>query len=368
MSSQTLEHNFCTVCNARIESIGPPLPVGKIGQILEELNNESKKLESRAEDSTYAASIMSYASSRASITERRPSLPRSFDTHHSLRERIQEFPTRLFKRSDSARSDHSGTRRSSISTDEQRLLLRVSSEASEIRGIPRNNLADLGVFVRNRIKPLGTPQSSYQTTAVSSSCKRIALVGLADFTIYDVSTSLEISIVCWGDITQRYAPQPKTAIAQKGPGSYYKSALTDDILAIASFETFIDIRNARSGQRINQLRLERGTCRTIGFSPDSQRLVIGLDNGDVLVYQAGIKIDFAEPPVAVGTDSPITSIVFSHDSLLMAVCTQDNIVRAYRLGNLSDGFFEQFVEPSVYGKRSKSADIADLALYPFKCF
>jgi WD40 repeat protein len=210
---------------------------------------------------------------------------------------------------------------------------------------------------------MGTPQSSYQTTAISASCKCFAVISLADFTIYDLSASLETEIVCWGDITQRYALQPKPAISQKGPGSYYKSAITDDILAIASFETFIDIRNAKTGQRINQLRLERGVCRTIGFSPDSQRLVIGLDNGDVLVYQAGIRIDFAEPPVVVSTESPITSIVFSHDSLLMAVCTQDNIVRAYRLGNLSDGFFEQFVEPSVYGRRSKSADVADLALY-----
>jgi hypothetical protein len=130
MSSQTLEHNHCTVCNARIEGVGPPLPVGKIGDLLEELNNESKKLESRAEDSTYAASIMSSAaSSRASFAERRPSVQRSFDSHSSFRDKIHELP-RLFKRSDS------GLRRSSVSTDsEQRSLLRVSRDASEIRGI-----------------------------------------------------------------------------------------------------------------------------------------------------------------------------------------------------------------------------------------
>jgi hypothetical protein len=131
MSSQTLEHNHCTVCDARIEGIGPPLPVGQIRDVLEELNNESKKLESRAEDSTYAASIMSYAaSSRASLAERRPSIPRSFDSLSSKWDKIQDLPTRLFKRTDS------GLRRSSVSTDsEQRSLLRVSREASEIRGM-----------------------------------------------------------------------------------------------------------------------------------------------------------------------------------------------------------------------------------------
>ena len=143
--------------------------------------------------------------------------------------------------------------------------------------------------------------------------------------------------------------------------------MTDNVLAIASVESYVDLRNAKTGQRINLLRFENpAVCQTIQFSPDGQYLAVGLSDGDVLVFPAGLQLGFHEPPICVSHSSRVNSVAFSPDSLLMTVATQDSILRAYRLSNLSDGYFEQFIEPSVYGRKSKPADIADHALYPHK--
>ena len=224
-------------------------------------------------------------------------------------------------------------------------------------------LLTTGVFVRNRLKRIGS--HTYEATAISADCKNVAIVGLADFTIFEVSSSFEVKVICWGDITQRYAFQPKQAIEQRSILSYHRAALTDEIIAIASFESFIDIRNAKTGQRIHQLRLEvQSNIRAIVFSPDGQHLAVGLKTGDIFVYHAGLKFEFSAPPIRVRYDheSPITSITISHDSLLMAASTEDNIVRAYRFLNLSDGHFEEWVQPVQYGSRNKPAPISDLAL------
>jgi WD40 repeat protein len=223
-------------------------------------------------------------------------------------------------------------------------------------------------MVRNGVKLIGpaSSQYTYQSTAISSSSGKIALVSRADFHVYKVSEVLEVSFLCWGDINKRYAQQPKQAIDVKSTSAYYRSALSDEILAIASVQTFVDIRNARSGQRIRQLVLEpQGVeCRSIAFSPDGQHLAIGLENGDILVYEAGLRLDFATRPLRVTYNNiPVTSVVFSHNSLFMAACTLDNNARVFLLSNLSDGCLEQFNKPSVHGKRSETADITDIDLY-----
>jgi WD40 repeat protein len=194
----------------------------------------------------------------------------------------------------------------------------------------------------------------------------VAVLGLADFTIYEVTPTFEVNVICWGDITQRYAPMPKPAIEQRSLYSYHRAALAEEIIAIASFQTFIDIRNAKTGQRIHQLRLEaQSNIRVIVFSPDGQHLAVGLKTGDIFVFHSGLRYEFSTPPIRVRNEheSPIISITISHDSLLMVVSTQDNVVRAYRLRNLSDGHFEEWIQPIKYGTRNKPAPISDLALY-----
>ena len=215
------------------------------------------------------------------------------------------------------------------------------------------------------MKSLGS--HTYQATAISPNCKKIALITLADFTIYEVSSSFEVTIACWGDNTQRYAPHPKPSIEQRSSLSYHMAALTDEIIAIASLETFVDIRNAKTGQRVHQLKLEvTSQITAIVFSPDGQHLAVGLKSGDIFVFHSGLRLEFSARPLWIKYDheSPVTSFAISHDSLLMAAATQDNVVRAYRLRSLSDGHFEEWVQPCRYGSRSKPALISDLALYP----
>jgi WD40 repeat protein len=214
------------------------------------------------------------------------------------------------------------------------------------------------------MKILGTPDSVYQTTAISPDCYTVVLVTPADFIVYDVSPLTEPTVLCWGETSGRHAPSPKPLSHLKNIDHPYRlAALTHDILAIASVES-VDIRNAKTGERIKQLMIPGDVSRAISFSPNGQYLAIGLDNGDIIVYHAGLLFDFPAPPIRVPRSgkSPVASIAFSHDSLIMAVCTKDNIVRVYRLENLSKGGFRKYVEPLSHGKRS-NPDIADIALY-----
>jgi WD40 repeat protein len=214
------------------------------------------------------------------------------------------------------------------------------------------------------MKVLGSPDSVYQATAISPDCTTVVLVTPADFIVYDVSPRLEPTVLCWGETSGRHAPSPKPLSHLKIIDNPYRlAALTHDILAIASVQ-YVDIRNAQTGERIKLLTVPDVIPRAIAFSPNGQYLAIGLENGDIIVYHAGLLFDFPAPPIHVPRSgkTPVTSIAFSHDSLIMAVCTKDNIVRVYRLENMSKGSFRKYVEPLSQGKRS-NPDIADLALY-----
>ena len=205
----------------------------------------------------------------------------------------------------------------------------------------------------------------YQTTAISSDCSTVALITPADFLIYAISPSLEPTLLCWGETAGRYAQVPKPLSHVKTVDHpYYLAALTPDILALASLETYLDIRNAKTGERIKQLTFPDSACRAIVFSPSGQFLAIGLENGDIIIYHAGLLFDFPADPIRVphSGKTPVNTIAFSHDSLIMAVCTKDNIIRVFRLENLSKGSFRKYVEPLAQGRRS-NPDVADLALY-----
>lgn len=222
---------------------------------------------------------------------------------------------------------------------------------------------------RNEVKLLRITETAYQATAISATCNMAALIGIADFIIWNIES--EKRFVCWGDMNGRYAREPRSFELQTKPENHYCMAtMTDTILAIAQ-KSSVDIRNARTGGRIEQLPLA-DFPRTIVFSPDGKHLAVGTDN-QIFVYRQGLQ-SFS-PPICIHTTS-LRSIVFSHDSKLMATCTKDNIVRAYRLDNLSIGCFQKYVEPLQYGKCRgdsiyphrcfKTADIADIDLYPLR--
>lgn len=218
------------------------------------------------------------------------------------------------------------------------------------------------------------PAYTYQATAISADCTKVALMGLMDFFIYDVPANLRYdpTLICWGDLTKRYGPQPRSAVElekgrdrKQGVLSYYMGTLTNDVLAIASVDTYVDVRNARTGERIAHLTLpSENQCRAITFSPDGQNLAVGLSQGEIIVYRAGLVSDFGGEPIHLNQNNmPLTTMVFSHDSLLMVACTKDNFVRVYRVDNLTAGAFEEYIKPSEYGKPPKPANISDISLY-----
>lgn len=149
--------------------------------------------------------------------------------------------------------------------------------------------------------------------------------------------------------------------------------MTDKVLAIAQ-KTSVDIRDATSGKRLVKLPVT-DTPRVIVISRDDVYLAVGMDNGDVIVYHRGLQEDYSGSNIRIRrtVNSPVSSIIFSKDSTLMATCAKDNTIRAYKVGNLSIGCFQKYVEPLGYGKCRgdasyphkcfKAADIADIDLY-----
>jgi hypothetical protein len=130
MGNQELEKNYCPVCSKRVEGIGPLLPVGKIGDVLEELKEESRNLEK--------VERYEFPTRPPTLQERRLSITKSVDSSRStFRERMSDLPSRIFKRSDSLASDASiSSRRSILTNDSTRSLLRATNETTEVKGFP----------------------------------------------------------------------------------------------------------------------------------------------------------------------------------------------------------------------------------------
>ena len=130
MANQELEKNYCPVCSKRVEGTGPLLPIGRIGDILQELKEECRNLEK--------VERYEFPSRPSTLRDTRLSITKSVESSRStFRERMSDLPSRIFKRSDSMASDTSiGSRRSSMTNDSTRSLLRVTSEMTEVRGPP----------------------------------------------------------------------------------------------------------------------------------------------------------------------------------------------------------------------------------------
>jgi len=133
LNSQNLEQNYCAVCQTKIEGVGPPLPAGQIGDVLQEMKFECIKLENWVQE----YKIESPAQSPTRMD--RPPLTRtttSESSQGSLRQKFSDF--RLFKK----QPEPNTSRRSSIATDE-RSLLRTSTEGSILmRGIPSHSISN----------------------------------------------------------------------------------------------------------------------------------------------------------------------------------------------------------------------------------
>ena len=132
MANQELEQNYCPVCSKKVEGAGPLLPVGKIGDVLEELKEECRTVEKveRYEFPTRPSTLHS------PVQERRLSITRSVDSSRStFRERMSDLPSRIFRRADSMTSEISlSSRRSTMTNDSTRSLLRVTPDKTDVKG------------------------------------------------------------------------------------------------------------------------------------------------------------------------------------------------------------------------------------------
>jgi hypothetical protein len=350
---------YCDVCATIVQNTGPHWPAGRIGDVLTEIKRECLSYQHNLEHDT-------------SPQRERVSLVRTTsEPAPTIKHRID--PSRLFKKPNLHR------RGSHDSNDSERSLLRPSRDTLSLGKSTSSHLivdylsTHVGVGSRNATRVLRVTDTIYQATAISADCTKVAVVGIADFIVWEIR-HLEPKIVCWGDMNGRNAPEPRPLQLQTTPENHYHlAAITDGVLAISQMDA-IDIRNVNTGKRIEQLQVTEYP-RTMVFSLKGIYLAIGTDSGDIFVYRRGLDGLYSAFPIRISrsVNTSVTSIVFSTDSTLMAACGRDNVVRVYRLSNLSIGCIQKYVEPLAYGKCRgdityphkcfKVADIADIDLY-----
>ena len=263
----------------------------------------------------------------------------------------------------------SNTSRSSVSEEilkSPTSTVRSSFDQSFIKSFRLR--ANINVQIRQRLR------ESCRATAISPSCQRFVFVNEASFTIFSmpkVGTNCED--LCCGFADGRFGDRPESASndgndVQPPIGVsliYTRAALTDSILCLACTESYLDIRSAESGQRIDLIKLP-DPCRNILVSPDGEMLVIGMDTGELKVHFFRVaRSDLSLIPKAT-TNRLINCLAFSPDSHFLAVCTSDNVIRIYELdlqgftakvvSRYDRGLAEKDCRPNHYG-------VTGLALY-----
>jgi WD40 repeat protein len=220
-------------------------------------------------------------------------------------------------------------------------------------------------------------KGTYQATAISDTCGSTALINKSDFVIFTVparGSDEMVRMVCCGFNDGRYGLTPQTANKfvndpRAIKPTYLRAVMTDQILCIACAENCVDVHDAGTGERLGTLEFPQRRCWTIAMAPAGKVLAVGMETGELLLYDAGEAGNFITTPTLIPppTAKSVNSIAFSPDSTYMSMCTSDNIIRTYRLeSNVATllGIFDRKLDPRAC--RDPYYGVTALALYhPF---
>jgi WD40 repeat protein len=184
-------------------------------------------------------------------------------------------------------------------------------------------------------------KGTYQATAISDTCGSIALINKSDFVIFTVpvrGSDEMVRMVCCGFNDGRFGLTPQTADRflndpRAIKPTYVRAVMTDQILCIACAENCIDVHDSRTGERLGTLEFPQRRCWTMAMAPGGKVLAVGMETGEMLLYDAGDAGNFITTPTLIPppTARSVNAIAFSPDSTYMSMCTSDNIIRTYRL-------------------------------------
>ena len=115
---------------------------------------------------------------------------------------------------------------------------------------------------------------------------------------------------------------------------YARAAMSDTVLCIACIGNCIDIHDASTGRRIKTVSFPNLQCRALTVSPNGRFLAVGMETGEILVYDFHIEANFPPEPILIESSvasRSVNCIAFSPDSTLMSYCSSKNVIYTYSL-------------------------------------
>jgi hypothetical protein len=187
----------------------------------------------------------------------------------------------------------------------------------------------------------------FRDVALSPTCHTLALVKPESFAIVSISQDLtkkfskdKFTVTCTGSNDGRYGrPDGPVRKGNSCRMSYMMSVLSDERLCMICHtdRNHLAVFDTRTGQLIRSTKLPH-PCYKINMSPNGGLLALALESGELLVYTLGSNRNFDTTPISVikkkkqmGQQWLVKCMSISPDSEHICVCSDDDIIRTYRL-------------------------------------
>lgn len=178
--------------------------------------------------------------------------------------------------------------------------------------------------------------ANYQATAISATCQTIALITREDFLIFSVK-GVPIHICC-GMPDGRYGKTRGTVKfdhealeKRRGMVIYSRAVMSDDVLCIACEESCVDVHDTKTGRRLGVIEFPNRKCSSLRMAPNGQVLSIGMETGEVLLYNAVTGNFLVDPVIVKNSTASVTCIAFNPNSQFMSIGTSENKIYTYNV-------------------------------------
>ena len=230
-----------------------------------------------------------------------------------------------------------------------------TSNPSDVNSLINKPPKRLRVKSVTRQYPAGK-KDNHLATAISPTCRRIALIDKNHFQIFSIPNSADEipPIVAEGRSNGQFRHPPyewmKEYPAQERDfhPDYSRAAMSDSKLCMSCVQNCIDIHETLTGRCLGSFLLPKALhCWTLVLAPNGKTLAVGTVHGEVLLYDLEMVGNASSPviiPAGIKGKS-VNCIAFSAESKYISICNSVNNIYTYLL--LND------TEPSLISQYSR---------------
>jgi WD40 repeat protein len=180
----------------------------------------------------------------------------------------------------------------------------------------------------------------YQETAVSPTCDTIALIDQHDFMVLSVLKDIDrnfsgtFPVISYGANDGQFGSS-SNVVSARTPVTprYTRAVMSDRSLCIACEEGEVDVRDPKTGRRMNIINASRNCIMVMSANGDI--LALAMNSGELKVLSSGPDWDFnTQPIIVIGEEEHsrfVKCMAFAPNSNFLATCTADNIIRTFKL-------------------------------------